>query len=407
MTLKDNQLQTFYWSGKNQAGEYIHDEIFARNKQEAIQSLTQKNIKILKIKPINPSLFLRKHTHVSSQDISLITRQLATMLTAGLPLSTALSLIENHQKKPGSRLIVASIKHLVEEGNTLSSAMKNSSNLFDEIYINLISCAELSGQLAETLERIVSYREKAAQQKSKVVKAMLYPLFVTLIAVIITYLMLTSVIPEFEQMFLNFNAQLPWFTQKIISYSQWIKANTNGILVYLAVTIIVIRVCLTKSAKCRFVVDKTMVFVPIVGQIVTKAIIARFSRTVAVSVRSGVPIVSALKTSPNLTSNCYFKKAFEQLYNDTSTGMPVYIALKNSRCFPDLMTQMIMVGEESGTLDKMLDRVADTFDLMLDETLDKMSILIEPLLIVMLGIIVGSLVIAIYLPIFNMMNILG
>jgi len=407
MKLKDANIHYFFWRGRTHTGNNVHDKIYALSKQDVIDQLTRKKIRISQIKQITPPLFFGKKTHITTKDIDLITRQLATMLNAGLPLTAALTLITKNQTKTANQLIVRSIRNSIEEGTSLSTALKRRRPLFDEIYIHLVTYAELTGQLAQTFERIALYREKNAQQKSKLIKAMLYPFFVMILAFSTSYLMLANIIPEFEKMFSSVNTPLPKFTQQVISFSRWLSNNTGNMLLCFFVITTLFKIMLMKSDKARLIVDQKIINTPIIGQLISKSIIARFSRTLAVAVRSGVPIISALQNSANLTNNNYYKLAFTQLFNTTSTGVPIYIAMKKIDGFPDLMVQMIMVGEESGTLDKMLDKIADTFDTELDQTMDKMAVLIEPFLILFLGVVIGGLVIAIYLPIFNMMNVLG
>ncbi|MFC1234602.1 type II secretion system F family protein [Vibrio sp. F74] len=407
MTSTQLPLHRYRWTGRNIAGKQINDTMFARDKYEVISILTNRNIYIRDIKQINTSFYSLKKQRMTAKDINLFTRQLATLLNSGLSLTLSLSLLANNHPKSGGQFVITLIKNAIEEGCPLSEALKKASPLFDNTYIHLVSSAELSGQLAQTFERIAHYREKTTQQKSKLVKAMIYPIFVLLLAFFVTYLMLVKVIPEFEYMFRSFGAQLPWFTQKIISLSHWLSTNTAKQLTWLIALTAFYKFLIVYSYRFHRLIDKKMLSIPIVGPLIVKSIIARFSRSLAVTVRSGVPIISAIRNSINLTTNLHFRAAVNQLFDEVSTGVPIYVAMTKTHCFPDLMIQMVMVGEQSGALDCMLDKVADTFDTELDESIDKLNTLIEPLLILFLGVVVGGVVIAIYLPIFNMMDVLG
>ncbi|MDB1123031.1 type II secretion system F family protein [Vibrio algarum] len=407
MNQTPHPYRCYRWHGKNLSGQSITDTIFAKNRYEVISILAQKQIKIRCIKQVKTPFLSLRNQRMTGADINLFTRQLTTMLNAGLSLVSSLELIERNHPKLSGQLTITTIKHAIEEGDSLSEALKKATPLFDDTYINLISNAELSGQLAETFERISKYRENAEQQRSKIAKAMIYPIFVLILALSITYLMLVSVIPEFENMFHNFDAQLPWFTQKIIFLSHWLSNNSVKLLLSIVAILGLYRALTFHSHRFHLFIDKKVLQLPVIGPLLAKSVTAKFNRSLAVTVRSGIPIISAIRNSINLTSNLYYKAAIQHLFHEVSTGVPIYIAMKTSDCFPNLMVQMIMVGEQSGTLEHMLDKVADTLDSELDASIEKLNTLIEPLLILFLGLVVGSLVVAIYLPIFNMMNILG
>lgn len=407
MTPKPHHYRCYQWQGRNISGQKISDTILAKNRYEVITYLTQKQIKISNIKRVTPPLLSLKKQRMTITDINLFTRQLATMLNAGLSLTSSLTLLEKNHTKLSGQLIITAIKRAVEEGLPLSEALKNATPLFDETYINLISSAEISGQLAEVFETIAQYREKAEQQRSRLVKAMIYPAFVLILTMSITYLMLVKVIPEFEMMFNNFNAPLPWFTQKVIFISHWLSSNAINQALSIIAAFALYKALIIRSGRFHLFIDKNILRLPIIGALLEKSIIAKFNRSLAVTVRSGIPVINAIHNTINLSKNLYYRAAIKLLFHEVSAGVPIYIAMKNSQCFPNLMVQMVMVGEQSGTLDHMLNKVADTLDAELDESIEKLNTLIEPLLILLLGLIVGSVVIAIYLPIFNMLNILG
>ncbi|WP_413283769.1 type II secretion system F family protein [Vibrio sp. MA40-2] len=397
----------YYWRGVNSDGKIIHDTIYASSQQEVIIRLTEQRIKIRCIKPKSAFItWKKKSSTVRTKDITLFTRQLATMLNAGLPLSMSLSLILNNQQQNSCKNMTSEIKNAVEEGIPLSVILKKIDYQFDEIYVSLVACAELSGQLGATFNRIANYREKVALQQARQIKALIYPFVVILLAFSITYLMLTTVIPEFEKMFASFNAPLPWFTQQIISLSKWLSAHAFQHLLSLFFLAVIFKLLL-KSERVGFIIDKQLTLFPLIGPILTKSIISRYSATLSVAIRSGIPVAQAIMSTANVTGNLYFKQAFELMFEQISNGQPIYVAMKQHRCFPGLMIQMVMVGEQTGQLDLMLDKVSDIYTVELDQTMEKLGVLIEPFLIVFLGLVIGGLVVAIYLPIFNMMNILG
>ncbi|MDV7104463.1 type II secretion system F family protein [Vibrio sp. TH_r3] len=397
----------YYWRGVNLDGELIHGKIYASSQQEVITQLTEQKIKIRYIKPTSALvIWKRKSVPVKAKEVTLFTRQLATMLNAGLPLSMSLNLILNNQQKASCKDMTSEIKNAVEEGVPLSVVLNKIGYQFDEIYVSLVACAELSGQLGTTFNRIANYREKEALQKAKQIKALIYPFVVILLAFSITYLMLTTVIPEFEKMFASFNAPLPWFTQQIISLSKWLSAHAFHHLLSLFFLAVIFKLLL-KSARVGFIIDKQLTLFPLIGPILTKAIISRYSATLSVAIRSGIPVAQAIMSTANVTGNLYFKQTFERMFEQISNGQPIYVAMKQHRCFPGLMIQMVMVGEQTGQLDLMLDKVSDIYTVELDQTMEKLGVLIEPFLIVFLGLVIGGLVVAIYLPIFKMMNILG
>ncbi len=406
MKLRKNHFSYYRWIGRNRANNMIKGKIFAISRHEVTTLLKSRQIKVRHIRKLSKPFFLPLDQQINHHEVTFFTQQLTTMLHAGLPLSDALHLIAVNHSRVECRSVINSIKIAIESGKPLSEALKNASPLFDNIYINLIASAELSGQLADTVERIAHYRQKSEQQKAKFMKAMLYPLSVISIAFCVAYLMLISVIPTFEEMFRNFDASLPWFTQQLIHFSHWLSNNITTHFVLLIVAIVAFKHFLRHSESLRLLVDKKIITLPILGPALSKSILSRFSRTLAVGVRSGVPIIHCINECSGLAGNLYYEKLFNTLFLEASEGMPIYVAMKKQADFPDLMIQMVMIGEQSGTLDTMLDKVADKCESELDELIDKMGILIEPFLILFLGILVGGLVVAIYLPIFNMMTIL-
>ncbi len=406
MNFTKNRFNYYRWTGRDRAGKITTGKLFATDRHDVITLLISRQIKVRQIHTQSKPFLLPAAQQINSREITLLTQQLATMLNAGLPLSDSLNLIATNHTRVECRSVINNIKTAIESGTPLSEALKSATPLFDAIYINLIASAEQSGQLADTTKQIAHYREKSEQQRAKFIKALLYPLSVICIAFCVAYLMLVSVLPAFEDIFRNFNTTLPWFTRQLIALSHWLRDHIGLHLISLLTLSWLLRSLLRHSESLRFLVDKKLIRVPILGAALSKSIIARFSRTLAVGVRSGLPVVQCIKQCSGLADNLYYETLFNRLFIETSGGVPIHVAMKNQGTFPDLMTQMVMIGEQSGTLDTMLDKIADGCESELDELTDRIGILIEPFLILFLGILVGGLVVAIYLPIFNMMNIL-
>jgi type IV pilus assembly protein PilC len=403
------RLRCYRWQGKDPNGSVEIGILYAEDRYEIVETLTKRQINISSIRRSYLPFHIGRNqaNKVTHRDITLFTRQLATMLDAGLALSESLRLLAKNQTKESVQYLITSILKSIEAGLPLSLSLKSASPMFDSTYISLISYAEISGQLAATFERIAIQRDKLQAQRSKVVKAMLYPFFVIAIAFVITYLLLTMVIPEFEQMFLSFDAPLPWFTQKTLALSHWLTANVPLLLASATSTLILFKIVLLKVDRTRVLLSKIATMLPIFGSLILKSTLIQFSRTLSTAIRSGVPINQGLSKTYTLSRNAYLKNAFTNIYLDVSSGIPVYTAMNEHRCFPSLMVQLVMVGEQSGKLDEMLEKIANIYESELDATIDMMGVLIEPLLILFLGVVVGGLVVAIYLPIFNMMDVLG
>lgn len=285
--------------------------------------------------------------------------------------------------------------------------MRTASTHFDALYVDLIQTGEQSGNLAEVFERLATYREKSEQLRAKVIKALIYPSMVILVALGVSYLMLTMVIPEFESMFKGFGAELPWFTQQILKLSHGVQAYSAGAFIASLGLVFGIKAARKKSFVVRLKTSQLSLRFPIIGGVLAKAAIAKFSRTLATSFSAGIPILASLKTTAKTAGNVHFETAIQDVHRHTAAGMPMYIAMRNTQAFPEMVLQMVMIGEESGKLDDMLNKVATIYEFEVDNTVDNLGKILEPLIIVFLGIVVGGLVVAMYLPIFNLMSVLG
>ncbi|MFM2588849.1 type II secretion system F family protein [Vibrio sp. TBV020] len=401
------QLKSYRWKGINSSGKLVSGQLLALSEAEVRDKLKEQHVQIKKLKKKSISAITRLSQRIKTKDITILTRQLATMLATGVPIIHALKLVADNHRKAEMKSILAQISKGVESGTPISKAMRTASGHFDTLYVDLVATGEQAGNLAEVFERIATYREKSEQLRAKVIKALIYPSMVVLIALSVSYLMLTMVIPQFESMFKGFGAELPWFTQKVLQLSYLTQTYSFATLLTLAAVIITAKLARKKSFRARLAASRLGLKVPIIGSVITKASIAKFSRTLATSFSAGIPILTSLKTSAKTANNVHYQEAITRVHTDTAAGMPIYIAMRNAQCFPEMVLQMVMIGEESGRLDDMLNKIATIYEFEIDNTVDNLGKVLEPLIIIFLGVVVGGLVVAMYLPIFNLMNVLG
>ncbi|EKO3422406.1 type II secretion system F family protein [Vibrio fluvialis] len=404
---KGPELKNYRWKGVNSTGKKVAGQTLAISEIEVRDKLKEQYIQVKKIKKGSVSVLTRLTNRVKTKDITILTRQLATMLTTGVPIVQALKLVGDNHRKAEMKSILAQITKGVEAGTPISKAMRTASTHFDALYVDLIQTGEQSGNLAEVFERLATYREKSEQLRAKVIKALIYPSMVILVALGVSYLMLTIVIPEFESMFKGFGAELPWFTQQILKLSHGVQAYSAGAFIASLSLVFGIKAARKKSFVVRLKTSQLSLRFPIIGGLLAKAAIAKFSRTLATSFSAGIPILASLKTTAKTAGNVHFETAIQDVHRHTAAGMPMYIAMRNTQAFPEMVLQMVMIGEESGKLDDMLNKVATIYEFEVDNTVDNLGKILEPLIIVFLGIVVGGLVVAMYLPIFNLMSVLG
>ncbi|EGQ8493450.1 type II secretion system F family protein [Vibrio cholerae] len=400
-------LKNYRWKGISSNGKKVSGQMLAISEIEVRDKLKDQHIQIKKLKKGSVSLVARLTHRVKGKDITILTRQLATMLTTGVPIVQALKLVGDNHRKAEMKSILAQITKSVEAGTPLSKAMRTASAHFDTLYVDLVETGEMSGNLPEVFERLATYREKSEQLRAKVIKALIYPSMVVLVALGVSYLMLTMVIPEFESMFKGFGAELPWFTQQVLKLSHWVQAYSLWAFIAIAAAIFGLKALRKNSFQIRLKTSRLGLKFPIIGNVLAKASIAKFSRTLATSFAAGIPILASLKTTAKTSGNVHFETAINEVYRDTAAGMPMYIAMRNTEAFPEMVLQMVMIGEESGQLDDMLNKVATIYEFEVDNTVDNLGKILEPLIIVFLGTVVGGLVVAMYLPIFNLMSVLG
>ncbi|MGF1886620.1 type II secretion system F family protein [Photobacterium profundum] len=401
------KLRYYHWRGFNQAGRKVSGVIIGYQEQEVRSKLTEQKIHIKKIKRRKPSTFSKLINQIKPEDITETTRQLATMIESGVPVVQSLKLISNSHHKAEVRATLTQVTTQVEAGASLSKALKTSSPLFDDFYCDLVATGEQTGHLAEVFSRIATYREKGEIMRKKVIKAMIYPSMVTLTALIVTVMMLVFVIPQFASIFSSFGADLPLFTQIVINASDFLIAHGLYLAIALVSVMLLYYYSHKKSHTFRLKVDKLSLRLPILGNVLLKATIARFARTLATTFTAGIPLLSGLQSAGKTAGNLYIANAVYEAHANTAAGMPLYLALRQSGVFPELMLQMTMIGEESGSLDDMLNKMALLYENDVDNTVDNLGKILEPLIIIILGGLIGCLLVAMYMPIFSLMSVMG
>ncbi|MFO0453907.1 MAG: type II secretion system F family protein [Pseudomonadota bacterium] len=390
----------FVWEGKDKKGNKVRGKSIAANEQALRADLRRQGVVPTRIKKQSAALGAGKKP--TPEDIAIFFRQLATMLTAGIPLVQAFEIVGAGHDKPAVQKLILDIKAQVESGQTLHEALRKHPMYFDDLSVNLVEAGEQAGALENLLDKIATYKEKTEAIKKKIKKALFYPAAVMVVAVIVTVILLIFVIPQFESLFKGFGADLPAFTQFVIDLSKfvqdqgWLLAIATGGAIYAFVYFH------KRSRKMRGAVDRAMLKFPIIGPILLKAAIARYARTLSTTFAAGVPLVEALNSVSGATGNIVYETAVLRMKDEVATGVRLQRAMENTALFPNMVNQMIAVGEESGSLDQMAGKVADFYELEVDAAVDSMSSLLEPLIMAILGVLVGGLVIAMYLPIFKL-----
>ncbi|WP_232577788.1 type II secretion system F family protein [Photobacterium carnosum] len=401
------KIRYYQWRGVNQAGRKVSGVTMGFQEQEVRHQLTEQMINIKKIKRTSPGTLNRLRNQMKSEDVTMVTRQLATMVESGVPVVQALTLMANSHHKAEMRATLIQVTNQVEAGSSLSKAMRSSSPLFDKFYCDLVDTGEQTGHLGQVFSRIAIYREKAEAMRKKIIKAMIYPSMVSITAILVTVLMLVFVIPQFAAIFSGFGAELPWFTRQVMKASDFLINYGFYLGLGLLFTIIGYRYSYRHYYRFHYRMDKLSLKLPIVGEVLLKATISRFSRTLATTFNAGIPLLTGIQSAGKISNNLYIEQAIDEVYNSTAAGMPLYLALRQADVFPELMLQMVMIGEESGALDDMLNKMAQLYEDDVDNTVDNLGQILEPFIIIILGIIIGGLLVAMYMPIFTLMSVMG
>ncbi len=390
----------FSWVGKDPKGATLKGSLMAVNEAAVRSSLRRQGLVPVTIR--RQSTLFQKRSKVTSADIAVFSRQLSTMLQAGIPLVQAFDIVATGHENPGMQKLLSAIKTDLESGTTLAESLGKHPLHFDALYVNLVNSGEQAGALETLLDKIATYKEKTEALKKKLKKALTYPLAVLAVAVIVTAVLLIFVIPQFDDLFRGFGAELPAFTQLVVDFSQFVR--TRGWIILIAMIAAISAFVYFKKRSRRFneIIDRALLRMPVIGEIVRKAAIARFTRTLATMFAAGVPLVEALESVAGATGNIVYENATLEIRNEVATGQRLQRAMEATELFPNMVVQMVAVGEESGSLDEMCAKVADFFERDVDDAVDNMSSLLEPLIMSILGILVGGLVVAMYLPIFKL-----
>lgn len=396
------KIATFLWEGKNKQGEIIKGESNALNISVVKADLRRQNIIPLKVKKKTPPLFSFLKKEISSRDITIVTRQLATMLSAGIPLVQAFELTIRGQNNLGVQNLLSAIKADVEGGSPFADAIAKHPRYFNELYCNLVRAGEQSGSLDIMLTRIATYKEKMESLMAKIRKALVYPAAVIAVAFIVTTILLVFVVPQFEALFKGFGADLPALTKVVIQLSDFFKQYWIMMFGIIGASIWGLIKAKQKVPAVAHNIDRLLLRLPIIGGILEKAIIARYARTLATTFSAGLPLVDALKAVAGAAGNIVYGNAILNICEGVTTGQQLQLSMQTTQLFPPMVIQMVAIGEESGTLELMLSKVADFYEEEVDNAVDSLSSLLEPLILVILGVLVGGLVIAMYLPIFKL-----
>jgi type IV pilus assembly protein PilC len=390
----------FSWSGMDKKGNRVSGKSLAPDESALRAELRRQGIAVSRVK--KQSQAFKAGGKVKAEDIAVFSRQLATMLAAGIPLVQAFEIVGNGNDKPAMQKLILDIKADVEGGTSLHEALGKHPLHFDDLFVNLVEAGEQAGALETLLDKIATYKEKTEALKKKVKKALFYPAAVMVVAIVVTVILLIFVIPQFESLFKGFGADLPAFTQFVIDMSRGLQNNGVFIAMVVAAAVYAFIYFKKRSKKMREFLDRALLKFPIIGPIMYKSAIARFARTLSTMFAAGVPLVEALESVAGACGNIVFENAVMKMRDEVATGQRLQRAMENTGLFPNMVIQMIAVGEEAGALDAMSGKVATFYEAEVDNAVDSMSSLLEPLIMAILGVLVGGLVIAMYLPIFKL-----
>jgi len=400
---KPPKQHTYAWEGADKKGQKQKGEMLAESPAIVKAQLRKQGISPLKVTKKSEPLFGgSKGKPVESKDIAAFSRQIATMMKAGVPLVQSFEIIGRGHEKPAVQDLLLSIKADIESGNTLADSLRKHPKYFDDLFCDLVEAGEQSGALENMLDRIATYKEKSEALKSKIKKALTYPIAVIVVALIVTSILLIKVVPQFQDIFKSFGADLPAFTLMVIEISKFMQEYWWIILFALVGFIVVYKKALETSKNFRDNQDKALLKLPVIGEILHKAAVARYARTLSTTFAAGVPLVDALNSAAGASGNALYRDAIYRIRDDVTTGMQMNLAMQNTGVFPNMVVQMVAIGEESGSIDSMLTKVADIYEQEVDDAVDGLSALLEPMIMVVLGILVGGLIVAMYLPIFQM-----
>lgn len=403
MATKAVKVSVYAWEGLDRKGNKVSGQISGHNPPLVKALLRKQGINPTKVRKKSTSIFGRGKK-IKPLDIAFFSRQMATMMKAGVPLLQSFDIISDGSDNPNMRTLVNDVKQDVASGHSFATSLRQKPQYFDDLFCNLVDAGEQAGALESLLDRVATYKEKTESLKAKIKKAMTYPIAVVVVAVIVTGILLLKVVPQFQEIFAGFGAQLPAFTMMVIGLSQIVQDYWWMLIGGIIFAVIAFKRAYRTSERFRNWLDRLLLKIPIIGPLLYKSAVARYARTLSTTFAAGVPLVEALDSVAGATGNVVFKNAVQKVKQDVSTGMQLNFSMRSTGVFPMLAVQMTAIGEESGALDSMLDKVATYYEDEVDNMVDSLTSLMEPMIMAVLGVIVGGLVIAMYLPIFQLGN---
>lgn len=401
------ELQPFVWEGTDKRGVKMKGEQLAKNANLLRAELRRQGINPGQVKVKPKPLFGAAGSAIGPKDIAFFSRQMATMMKSGVPIVSALEIIGSGHKNPRMKKLVDTIRTDIEGGSSLYEAISKHPVQFDELYRNLVRAGEGAGVLETVLDTVATYKENIESLKGKIKKALFYPAMVVVVALLVSAIMLIFVVPQFEEVFRGFGADLPAFTQLIVNLSRFMVSWWWLIAIILIGSTVGAIMAYKRSPKMQHTMDRLILKVPVIGQIMHNSAIARFARTTAVTFKAGVPLVEALGIVAGATGNKVYEESVLRMRDDVSVGYPVNMAMKQTALFPHMVIQMTGIGEEAGALDTMLFKVAEYYEQEVNNSVDALSSLLEPMIMIFIGVVVGGMVIGMYLPIFKLGAVVG
>lgn len=403
---KVEKLQAYVWEGKDRKGNKAKGEISGTNLALVKAQLRKQGVMPSKVKR-KPKPLFGGSKKVTPFDIAMFTRQLATMMKAGVPLVQSFDIVADGLDNKGLQELVVAIRNDVASGTSFAGALRRHPKHFNDLYCNLVDSGEKAGALEQMLDRIANYLEKTEILKKKVKKAMTYPIAVIVVAILVTAILLVKVVPQFESLFRGFGADLPVFTQMVVNLSEWMQKWWFVVLLGIVAFVFSFGQAKRRSQKFSDLVDKYILKIPVMGEIIDKSAVAKFGRVLSTTFASGVPLVDALDSVAGATGNAVYRDAIFKIKDEVSSGVQLQAAMRQTDVFPVMAVQLTAIGEESGNLDEMLAKVAEHYESVVDDMVDNLTALMEPMIMSVLGVLVGGLIVAMYLPIFQMGQVVG
>jgi len=399
--IERQKLSMFNWEGLDKKGKKLQGVTEAISISYVNAMLRRQGVNPTKVRKQSKDIF-RTKKKITPKDISIFTRQFATMVEAGIPIVQGIEIVAKGHENPSMQELLTTVKQDIESGTNLSVALGKHKLYFDSLYCNLVAAGEQAGILDTILDKVATYKEKIEAIKGKIKSALFYPAAVIVVAFVVTTILLIFVIPQFEDMFKGFGAELPALTQFVVGISRFMRDFWHVIFASLIGSVVFIAYTYKRSEKMQNTMDRLLLRAPVVGDIVKKATIARYARTLGTMFAAGVPLVESLDAVAGAAGNRVYYEGVMAIKNEVTTGTHLRVAMEKTGLFPNMVVQMVAIGEESGELDKMLGKVADFYEQEVDDAVESMSSLIEPIIMAFLGVVVGGLVIAMYLPIFKL-----